>query len=226
MLYLIHGEDTVAARRRLDEVLAKKTATRIDGRKLDLANFELLTNSSDMFSDKKIIVIENFPTDKSLTNLLKIIHTKKDIDVVLYKEEGVDKRMLEKIKADAVYSFPFPKYFYQFLDGLAPKKGKVLHELLSKMSDSYTAEQVLYSMIKRVRLLLALTVDSGEDMKEVASLASWQEGKIRSQARFWTQDKIISFYKKLYEIETGLKTSGLAMPLKNHLDILLLTELQ
>lgn len=225
MIYLIHGEDTAAARKRLDALLAKKTATRIDGKKIDLSNFELLTNSSDMFADKKTIVIENFPLDKSLTNLLKIVHLKKDIDVVLYKEEDVDKRLLEKIKADSVYSFPFPKYFYQFLDGLAPKKGKILYELLSKMSDSYTAEQVLYSMIKRIRLLLALTVDGKEEIKEVASLASWQEGKIRTQAKFWTQDKLIEFYKKLYGIETGLKTSGLALPLKNHLDMLLLTEL-
>lgn len=225
MLYLIHGEDSASARKRLDEVLVKRTATRIDGRKLDFSNFELLTNSSDMFSDKKTIVIENFPLDKSLANLLKVIHSKKDVDVILYKEDDVDKRTLEKVKADSVYSFPFPKYFYQFLDGLAPKKGKALQETLSKMSDSYTAEQVFYSMVKRVRLLLALTSKGGEEIKEVSSLAPWQEGKIRSQARFWTQDKIISFYKRLYEIETGLKTSGLTMSLKNHLDILLLTEL-
>lgn len=225
MIYLIYGEDSKAARKRLDELLFKREKIdRVDAKKIDEKDFGMLCAIDNMFFDKKTILIESFSLDKKTNEILKIAQSRKDIDFIFYKDEDLDKRQVEKFKADSVSFFPFPKYFYQFMDNLAPKKGKFLFETLNKMSESYTAEQIFYSMIKRLRLLLAL--ESNAEIKEVSTLAEWQKGKLMAQLRFWDKKRLNLFYNKLFDLEVGMKTSALTLPLKNHLDILLLTELK
>ena len=60
---------------------------------------------------------------------------------------------------------------------------------------------------------------------EVGRFAPWQLGKLKQQARMWTEGELLSFYKKIFEIEVKMKSGGLPTSLEKYLDIVIRTEL-
>jgi hypothetical protein len=61
---------------------------------------------------------------------------------------------------------------------------------------------------------------------ETKSMGSWQVQNIAKQARLWQEDSLCMFYLALFDLEKGMKTSNLPLPLIDHIDILLVNALQ
>lgn len=226
MIYILHGDDIVALRKRLSEITSQFThVVTLDADKVGLAELSQALGGSDLFLDKKCLVIEKILKlpKKELEFLQDFLKSEKNPpELILNYTSELSKVFLSKFSNARVEAFLFPKLFFTFLDQLYPRNFSREVDLIMKM-ENVEGEQIFYAMIKRIRLLLALK--SGAKTDESTKMSPWQLEKVSSQAKFWTENELSSFYEKLFQTEKKVKSSLLIMPLKKQLDILLTQEL-
>lgn len=226
-MIIIHGEDITKSRAKLDEILSsKETVKRFDGKKLREADVPLLFSATELFDQGSTIVIENCKgMTKPVLEAVLASYLKSDNELVFWQIGNYDTRLIKKFKDAQVFAFPLPKYYFMFLDTLAPHKGMQLHKIYHQLLESYVAEQIYFSMVKRIRQLLIVQSGEAHEFEEYAKMSVWQRNKIEAQARQWNSEALSNFYAKLYDTEIRIKTSSLPTNLATHLDILLLSEL-
>lgn len=225
MIHVITGDDIVSSRNKLTELTSGHTnAVRIDGKKSSLAEIETALESNSLFSEQKVVVIEQFASVKpqeKLAELVSKFEKDKDTDVILW-DEAEPSLKIANIKGSKTFSYTFPKIYFAFLDTLSPKDSKKTLDLLHQVLKTYAPEQVLYSIIKRIRQLLIIKTDSYTEFADFKKMQSWQIGKLKKQANLWSEEQLRSTFLSFAGLDEKLKTSSLTMDLANHLDILLL----
>ncbi len=230
MLILLHGDDIANSRLKLDELTkSEKWKENLDATKNEFKDIVNLLEKRELFQDQRLVVIEKLFSLKgsSFKNALDAVKNYGNIEglsIILWEDKILTTLNIKKLADAKVLSFSLPKYYYLFLDSIAPSNGKKLHGLLIQLSTQLTDEQLFYSIVKRVRILLMLK-QGAMDNPEVSFMMSWQISKLKSQEKLWDEDKLISFYKKLFEMERDLKTSQLPLSLTESIDILLLSQL-
>ncbi len=226
-MYIIHGDNTAQSRKKLDEVLTGKNNIKwFDGKKLKPDDVKITFSSTELFAEEKCVVIENCKgiSKQVLEELVKVSNDK-NVLLIFWQDGNYDARMIKKFSNAQVFSFPLPKYYFEFLDSLAPGNGLLLHNTYEKLLQSFVPEQVFFSMIKRMRQLLILKSEQEIKFEEFAKMSTWQKQKLKSQANKWDKQNLQNFYTKLYKIESRMKSSELPTNLEKHIDILLLSEL-
>lgn len=229
MIYVIHGDDNSASYRKLQDLTSKmQKLTHFDCEKGQLKDFELLIDSQELFADRKTIVIENPKkvTIKQLEEFAGYINKFEEQglgDIIIYCETPLDEKLTSKLKKPTIFFHQLPKLFFQFLDNLSPNSYKKALLTLHEMKNTTEEEQIFYALIKRVRLLIMMKLSDKQSFDEVNKMAPWQRGKLQKQADLWTLDGLLDFYKKLFETEIDLKSSGIANSLSDRLDNLIVS---
>lgn len=228
MITLIHGDDTQQSRIKLNEIVEGKIPLiRIDFEKATFEQLVQSLESQDLFEQQKTIVIENIKNNSLFDKILdRLLSFKKNtvVDIILWADDTLDAKFVTKLKDAQTYSFQLPKLLFPFLDGLSPRASKQSLEILSKLRESMADELIFYMVVKRIRTLLLLKTGKPADFDETSRMQGWQLSKMAGQLNAWDEKKLISFYQKLFDLETGMKTSTLPMTLGQHLDILLVSE--
>jgi DNA polymerase III delta subunit len=227
MIYIIHGEDTASSRKKLNEILENsKNVMCLEGKKATLAEIDLALISDSMFEDRKTVLIEHFsklkPQDKFL-EILNQVQNDNSLSIILWDVVEIPVKF-KKIKSQS-FSYTFPKVYFQFMDSLTPKSSHANVSLLRDVLKTYEPEQVLYSIIKRLRQLLLLKSENYHEIAEFSKMQDWQLGRLRAQSNKWTEDQLKSAFLSYTNLDEKIKTSGLTMDLAHHLDILLLSDL-
>lgn len=227
-MIIIHGENTTESRKKLDEVLhGKKNIKRIEGKSLKADSVPLLFESSELFAEEKTIVVENCKgLSKQTLEAILPLSQLQETELIFWQDGNYDARLIKKFAHATVFAFPLPKYFFSFLDGLAPGKGAYLHSIYKPLLESFVPEQLFFAMVKRTRYLLILKMGKDHQYEELAKMSAWQKNKLIAQSRNWSIPQLQNFYQHLYRTELGIKTSGLPTNLMIHLDNLILSELQ
>jgi len=225
MITLIHGDDMEAIETSLISLTGNAKLERLDGKKLKSKELEESILSESLFGENTIVVIENLFKNLNKKDLLNLINKNANqADVIIVEREKLNKRDLQSLKADSLIENLLPQYYFKFLDGIYPGEGRVLENYYRNLLKNMTAEQVFYSMVKRIRGLIS--VKSGAlNHSEIKFFAPWQMGKLKRQASFWTEEELIEFYGKLFEIEKKMKSSNLPLTLEKYIDMVILTEL-
>lgn len=229
MISVIHGEDVVSSRKKIEEFLSDSSwATKIDISRESFHSVFPVINSQSFFSSKKTIVIENSSKLKGkpkeeFINLLISSESASDLHIILWEGKKLETEFIKKLKQPRIFLFDLPKYFFQFLDSLRPKNGLSSKRLLLMIEDKISYEQLFYSMVKRIRQLMIIKTDQYKEFEDTKLMRDWQIGKLKNQACYWTEPQLTNFYRKLFELELGLKTSQLPMPLLHHIDFLLIS---
>lgn len=226
MLYVIAGEDTVSSRKKLTELLSEKqNIIRLDGKKATIAELDEALLSGSLFSDSKVVVVENFSKLKPETKVWELVEKfekDKNTDVILWDEADLaKKKFTNNVK---FFNFSFPKFYYGFLDSFEPGSKKSL-ELLTEVLKTFEPEQVLYGLVRRVRQLMIIKSNNYSSFSEFKRMQSWQISKLKNQANLWAEEQLKNVFLELAELDEKIKTSNLTMPLGHHLDILLLSDL-
>lgn len=226
MLYILHGDDIVSSRKRMTELAStSKSITNLDAEKALMNDLVQAISSSDMFGNEKSVVVEKvlkLPKTE-LEKLIKLLENlEKSTTVILWHNTELSKVFLSKFKNVNVESFMLPKLFFTFLDNLSPQNYKSEIDTLSKMQN-VEAEQIFYAMVKRIRQLIAIKLDLNSE--ELIKMSPWQRDKLRRQSSRWKIEELEKIYKKLFEIEVKIKSGGLMLPLKKHLDIMFISAL-
>ncbi len=226
MIYVVSGEDIVASRKKLTELLEEKqNILRLDGKKATIAELDETLSGQSLFTELKTIVLEDFSKIKpeaKVWNLLERFEKDKNTSVILWGEADFSKKKFAKDVQ--VFNFSFPKFYYAFLDTFEPKSRKTL-ELLQEVLKTFEAEQVLFGLVRRVRQLLIMKANNYSDFSEFKRMQPWQISKLKTQSSLWTEDQLKKVFLELAELDEKMKTSNLTMPLGHHLDIILLSDL-
>ncbi len=227
MITIVHGDDTASSRNYyISERQKSKNPLILDGGKLTLSDLMQNLEGGSLFNDEKNIFIENFFSAKKANANFKEIAAyidKQDTQshIFFWENSELSKTELTTFKKNAAKLFKIPQNLFGFLDNIKPgniSSVKQFHELLNQ-----TAEELIFFMIVRqFRLLLAVSdLEAKNPIDELKRLAPWQTGKLKNQARLFGPKKLITIYRRLYEIDSAYKQGRLPAALTQTIDFLL-----
>lgn len=224
MLTIICGEDIVASRTYLNELLQ---FYKEQGRPVEFITKDLLAqlaNQTDealsLFYQSPVYVIEN--TNKLIARkgsgdtykLLELASKKKDLDLISW-EGGTVLREVKIASLGKTKEFKPSGTVFTLLDTCYPSNLQNFTTLLTKLTTPQT-EMLLYIMLTRhIRNLVYAKLGLIPSY-----LQSWQGGKLRRQASLWSTEKLLSFYEKLLSLELNLKSGKSILSLSHSLDTL------
>lgn len=223
MIYLIFGEDTASSRNKLSGLLTEsQNIIRIDGKKQKLAEIDTFFVSNSLFSEKKNIVVDRFTKvtpQKEFFEKVQSFEKNPDTNIFLWEASDLTPKVKSAFKTAKVFSFAFPKFYYEFLDEYKPNVSsvKIFHQVLK----TFEAEQALYGLIRRIRQLIIIKGGNASASSEFKSVQSWQLSKLERQANFWSEKQLGDAFLELTELDEKMKTGALTMSLQAHIDILL-----
>ena len=229
MINIIHGEDNASSRKYFIEEKQKSAESIIfDGEKLILTDLIQALQGGLLFGNEKKIFIEDFfskrkPSREYDEILVFLKKNEATYDMFFWEEKELTKKHTFLFPKARIKLFAFQKTLFSFLDSIMPKNGKNLVFSFHKALETAEAELVFFMLIRQFRLLLTLSDTTLVDtIDEVKRLAPWQKSKLEKQAHLFTIHKLKNIYKNLYEIDLGVKTGGLSLPLTQAIDFLLL----
>lgn len=218
MISLIHGENVTMSQARVLELKSSFEGEIISFDAKDLTPIGLRENllSQSLFTNKKLIVIENPGTTKTLFDDLEV---PKDFDLLIYEYDKLTPTQVtgfqKKLPGLKVEEFKIDPVVFKFLESLAPKNQKVMMPLWKRYINSEEAEVALVMLARQIRLLL------GDD--DFEKLAPWQKDRITSQAKKFTTEELVEFHAKLLEADYNNKTGQTPLDLGTSLELLLLS---
>lgn len=226
MIRVIHGDNNVASRKQLEflvESARKKgqEVIKVDGT-IILDDLSVQVRSSGLFSESKLVVVEDFFSDKrAINDGFKSILGRLEGDVVFWEgREIAGKKLtdLKKISKD-ISIFKVQREVFKFLDNLSPGNSKATIKLLrAVLAKGDSPEFLLFMIARQVRLLLWAKLDP-----QGMVLAPWQKAKILNQASTWSVKGLRDFHLNLIQLDRGNKESRLAVDLAGSLELLLLS---
>jgi hypothetical protein len=228
MLTIIHGDDIAASRKYFFEQKKDAKIPVFDGGKLSLLEVKQYVQSGGLFGKENGLFIENFIIEikpgKTFDEIVDYLKTaSKETDIYLWERKELTKKQLSEFGNAIAKLFKIPQTTFAFLDSIKPGSGQKNVMLFQNTLKTSEPEAIMFMLIRQFRLLLALSdANSKEQIDEVKRLATWQIGKLQSQAKSFSQESLINIYKKLYEIDLAQKTGGLTMPLTAAIDFFLL----
>lgn len=217
--YILHGDDRVASRKRLNEIILEAKSRGWDVTHLDgstISRGELLTSarSQGLLASNHLVVIENLlsSNSKAAGALGELGNVS---PFVIWEKGKIDGRKLRKLQETfKVELFKIPQTVFTFLDSLAPGNARASLRLLHRVS-AEERERLLYLAGFRIRQLIL----AKEDPKAL-TLPGWQKGKLASQAKRWDAVKLRRLHSQLLELDRQNKRSQLPENLSASLDLL------
>ncbi len=226
MITLLHGDYIEASRKELVHLRSKypgKEIRELEGRGLDLPALTQALESQSLFGDDTVVVI---------TNLLKALGRKSkqseaytalladrgaSTEIILWEDKEVSKTMVGQLGKVTVRLFSIPTVIFQFLDSVGPGNTKKSLMLFVQLMETEPAEIVWAMLTKRMRQLVTLV--GGETPVE---LQGWQVGRLTTQAKLFSMEKITMVYRSMTEIEYSVKSGSTPFTLAQHITQLLI----
>lgn len=229
MITLLHGDNIVASRaelmRRIEEAKSREKEIRqLDGKSLDILILTQAVESSSLFGGTVFVVIEALlaklgKKEKQAALLTDIIKRSGDTsDIILWEEKEIGKTLLTLLGTKvSVQLFKTPVVIFQLLDGLAPGNVSPLIDRFYHALELDAVERIFIMIVRRVRELIMI-----KDGVTPEGLQGWQAGRLTSQAKLFTMDKLLSMEKKLLEIDVSIKTGTSPFPLAQQLELFII----
>ncbi len=225
MLTVIHGENQVASRHKLSDLVAaakkqNQEIVSLEAEKLDRAKLESTLLSNSLFGNSKTLILEglhSLPKSKKKDEFIDLISSA-SIDIILWEKKLITKTDFKKLPADsAVYEFKITAKLWSLLDHLTsnPKSKNTVLKLFKESVESDGAEFVFLMIVRQIRMLIQ--VKENQPLK----MAPFMLAKLSKQAREFTLEKLLELHYKLFEIDQKQKQSTGLLSLEAELDLLL-----
>ena len=223
MITLLHGDHVEISRQELTNLKQKASGKEIralDGRTLDHAVLTQALESTSLFGGDTLVIIENLTRynakkTKLLDQLASIISTNaKTADILLWEDKELSATQINRFGKDIqLRLFKTPMVLFQFLDGLKPDSASSMLTVFQKAVEKDAPELLFTMIVRRFRQLL-IVKDSGTP----EGISPWQLGKLTSQVKLFTMDKLVSMYEKLLTIEYSIKSGSSPFTMKEHIE--------
>ncbi len=227
MLTLIHGDDTVAARKVLMELKDKYSDSEIVsflGNVVGLTDIISCSDSLSLFSQEKAIILENLLSQSKPTvkeEILDYLNKNSTIPVILYEEKELEKTTLNKYFSKAkIILCKLPQHLFKFLDSIKSSPTPDILATFHKIIKDRQGEFVLSMLIRQWRNLI-VAKDLGP--AGFSNLPSWQASKFIRQSSFFSLSQLVSSYRQLLSLDLKVKTGLSCYNLNQLLDIFLVS---
>ncbi len=228
MITIIHGTDNVTSRRYFFDLKEKSSDAEIyQGDKITITDLIQILDGGGLFSDIKTIFIENLfgkrKSDSEIKEIIRILNkNSENCDIFIWESKELTKVQTVKLKDAVVKPFKLPNTLFTLLDSIKPKNGNKLVMLFNQTAQEADPEMIFFMIVRQFRLMLAVREAGREQVDELKRM-SWQMGKLKSQASLFDIKDLKKLYADLFEIEKAQKTGNLSMPMKQTIDIFLLS---
>ena len=180
MIFLVHGEDTVSSR----SFLLKLRQDYSSAETISLKNIKdpqtILPSGKGLFSEKKLIILENFSLSKT-----KEINGDYDYDLVLWFPETITPPSW--INKAWHFKQTNSVSIFKFADSVVYGQEKQALLMLENLLLSSKEREMIIGTLVRTLKMIALSL-SGE--AETVSNSSFVQSKVREQAKEWDLKKV------------------------------------
>jgi DNA polymerase III delta subunit len=226
MITLIHGDNIEISRNELNRLKnsAHGEIRNLDGRNIDETNLTQALESSSLFGGEKTVIIENLfgklgRKVKLIEKLAQIIkNSAANSEIILWEDKEVGKTVISSLGSGIkVAEFKIPVIIFKFLDALSPNHAKILLELFDELKKQDAPELIFSMIVRRFRQLIMLS-----DGEIPEGLQSWQTGRLTSQAKQFTLEKLMVMYKRLLDIEFSIKSGNSAFDMTRQIELFII----
>lgn len=225
MRMLIHGDNLVQSRIYLNKSIdslreSTPDIIRLEGKKTTLTQLIQATESSSLFSQDKLIVVENLYKHSS-KNVQKNLITQLSADypdnlhLIVWEQKRLTPSQIKKFKNFDVKEFKTSAVVFKFLDCLTPNQTHQNLNFYKKAVNQDSTEFIFYMLTNRVRDLI--TIDKNQ------RLAPWQKSRLKSQKAKFTQNNLLELHAQLFELDWKMKTGQTILNMKKELEIILVS---
>jgi len=229
MIYILHGEDYEASYLRLTELVK----TYSDHKQISLSDrnniedFYLAVYSVDIFEFRKVVVCENYLTDRKVkeNDLNKIVSNQK---VIFWEKSLLPANYVKKYQKFAILEQFKPKpVLFWFLDSLTPQSTKAIKLLKSAIKSQQ--ESLIWHLTNRIFQLILVKMHIS--LKNAAlinekKINEWQWQKLVIQSDQFNLRSLLLFYNGLLRLDYLIKTGKTAVGKETLLTMLLLKYLR
>lgn len=223
MFHIIHGENQVASRKKLTELISNfrsqnKDLVSLTADKLDRPSLESFLQSESLFGNEKVLLLEglhSLPKSKRKDEFINLISNAL-IDIILWEKKLLTKTDLKKLPSNSqIYEFKVSVKLWTFLDKLSSNpKSKVAQLKLFKESVETESAEFIYIMIAR-QIRLLIQVKEGQTQK----IAPFMIAKLNKQAMEFSLEQLLKLHQQLYLIDQKQKQSLNFLSLEGELDL-------
>lgn len=207
-MILIHGENLVQSREKLDQLLqklsSKSQVIKIEGKKLTLNQLHQHLRSTGLFTDQKTLVIFGLLSMPQSALKKKLVQTFKDYSdtsVIFYEEKNVHAATIKSLNLSPVYQFKPDVLVFKFLDNFSPRQAPQALQYLDQLQQSNQSLDMVFALLAmRVRQLIQAA--SPQKLKT----SPWQKQRLVNQAELFTSSSLVSVHQQLYRIDLQHKT--------------------
>jgi len=227
MITIIHGSDITKSRTFYIDTRQKfENPDIFDGEKIDYDTLFQTLEGNSLFTNQRHVFIENFISKtKSNSNefkqIVEYLNSNKDFEIVFWEDKELTKGQAAAFKNVSLQLFNYPQILFTFLDSIKPNNissVKLFHDLQNTME----TELIFYMLVRQFRLLLAVTSTGSQNIDETKRLAPWQSSKLKSQAQYFGEEKLIKAYKRFYKMDYETKYGLTSLSLTSAIDIFLI----
>lgn len=215
MKTLIHGNDLEKSRVFFNEAKALgKNLVFLNGEGITFDIFFQASEGQSLFSDETTIVIENlFSKNKinaiEIKKILEYINSNKILNIIIWEQTEVSKTSVLQLKDFDVKSFVIPQQMFTFLEQIRPNNSQSLIKLFHELRKTQEPEMILFMIVRQLRLLIQASSNYKNQIDEAKKMASWQVSRLKSQAKFFTKEELLTAYNKLFDLERKQKIGTL-----------------
>ncbi len=222
-MIIIHGENTIASRDKLIELINKaklehQEIIRLEAKDLTEAQLETILGTTDLFETKKTILIEglhSLPKSTKQKTLIQMCADSKLYEIILWEKRELTATMLKSFPGAQNYIFKASKTLFAWLDllgkrGDESKKIQLLHEAINTDGEYFC----FLMLLRQFRLLIQ--AKTGEKIGGAPFMIT----KLNKQTQQFTLEQLLKIYSQLLEIDFSQKTSTNLLSMNQQLDLL------
>ncbi|HUW24752.1 MAG TPA: hypothetical protein VMW04_03965 [Patescibacteria group bacterium] len=222
-IFVYSGEDIVSSRKAFLEHLERLKGNdfevvRLNGKDVSEESLELLSAPTSLFGQKRVLVIEGLLSRQKSKEKDKIIQIVSLLDCSIVFWEGKDFSKAEQAKYSgfAFKNFKLPAMMFRFLETITPGGGSSALAFFRQTIPTVDINFLFLMLVRQIRLLIL-----AKEKKDILKLPAWQKAKLQKQAALFTQEGLLSVYKRLLQIDFQQKTSASPFDLGHQLELLL-----
>lgn len=220
MVIVLHGDNQVASRNRLQELKEDyekrgKEVVFFDGKTATLEQIMLAASTNSLLGEERLVVAEGFFASKKIIRDLGL--RLKGVNVIFWEGTELSKTLLSGFpKSWEIRNFPIPQVVFKFLDMLMPGKPQSALRILHTLAGD-DAFSLLPLLGWHVRYLIWASTQP-----DSLNLPAWRKQKLVFQASRFKIEKLYSLHEQLLSLDKSLKTGTNVLPPLVSLELLVI----
>lgn len=212
MITLLHGDNIVASRAKLDELKSEargKEIRSLEGKTVSDADILQALESQSLFGGETLVIVENYfsllgKKMKEAGRRADLLKQSGEGDIIIWESKEVSKTVITSLGTSAKnILFKLPVVIFDFLDSVRPDNVRQMSSLYRDAIALDAPELIHALLVRRVRQLLMV-----RDGVIPHDMQSWQAKRLTNQARLFTIEQLLSMYQRLLESELSIRTGS------------------